>query len=121
MLYKASQYREFGEDVHRFLNNLLVLRGVLERAQNESEGLIGFDEFGGLKNLNEILGDYRKTLSDCETLLLNRKHFEYRNGIIDSMRWNATVAKEISDLRYRIHIHNLKVSISFAFQSMYMT
>lgn len=93
------------------LSNLEVLKRVLEDAQNQTGTLRDLREFQGHKSLRRLLGDYDATLKECELLLENRKYFESRNGIIFNIKWNAIVDGEVSALRERLGIHNVKVSL----------
>jgi hypothetical protein len=104
------QYREFGEDVQSLANNLFVLDEVLKRAQRQSASDVTVQDFRGLRNLNEILGNFRQTLDDCEKLLLERSCFEKRDGFVNNILWNTQVATDIQVLRERVRFHNIKVS-----------
>lgn len=106
---EARQYREFGEDVQHFLQNLEVLRGVLNNAHTQTNSLSALTEFQGLKSLRQILGDYEATLNDCKSFLRDNRHFDLRNGVIYNMRWNFSLADNVAALRDRINIHDLKV------------
>jgi hypothetical protein len=105
------QYREFGDDIKSLANNLFVLDEVLKRAQKQSSSRVSVREFRGLSNLNQILGNFRQTLDQCEKLLSEKAYFQKDGGFVKNILWNTQgAADDVLGLRERVRFHNIKAS-----------
>jgi hypothetical protein len=96
-------------------NNLFVLDEVLKRAQKQSSSQISIQEFRGLSNLNQILGNFRQTLDECDKLLSEKTYFQKDGGFVKNILWNTQgAADDVLALRERVRFHNIKASSSSA-------
>ena len=60
-------------------------------------------------DFSEIVGDYMKTLKECEELLNKKRNFDRQRGFIKAVVWNARIEPEVSQLTTRLYFHNVKV------------
>lgn len=62
------------------------------------------------KSLDQILGNYNRTLADCERLLRDKAKFRHdsRNFVLNIV-WNIEVEPEVTRLRERLAFHNVKI------------
>ena len=56
------------------------------------------------------MGDFKKTLSDCEKLLSENASFEKEDGFVKNIIWNTKIAGDVTDLRERVRLHDIKVN-----------
>jgi hypothetical protein len=110
------RYKEFAEDVKSFANNLELISGVVETAQRQTSRtsqtsllLSPSQATSGLRTTNRILGDFNKTLEDCDLLLRDERHFELKDGFVHNIRYYNEVDPKVQRLRERIAFHNIKV------------
>jgi hypothetical protein len=93
-------------------NNLFVLDEVLKRAQVQSSSPVSVQEFRGLSNLNQILGDFRQTLNECDTLLADKAYFQKEGNFVKNIQWNMQgAADDVLKLRDRVRFHNIKAGL----------
>jgi hypothetical protein len=64
-----------------------------------------------LSSLREIVGDYQKTLVDCEKLLEENPEFRKKGNFAYNIEWNAFIQPRVDQLRRRLHSHNSKILI----------
>lgn len=108
----ARQYAEFGRDVRGLAENLDILGRVVDKAgqsfhQETASKLepLRWDR----PSLNEIIGDYHETLTECCTLIENNHRYRLSSGPLRNIEWNVLVAPAADRLRARIALHNSKV------------
>ena len=106
------KYIEFGLNIKGLAHNLDRVQQVVQnitdpietqRSQNSLTSSWNSTDFA------EIVGDYHKTLKECEELLLKKKNFSRHNGFVKGVIWNHRIEPEISLLNTRIYYHALKV------------
>jgi hypothetical protein len=64
-----------------------------------------------LSSLREIIGDYQKTLTDCQKLLEENHEFRKNRNIAYNVGWNMVIQPKVEHLRKRLECHNSKISI----------
>jgi hypothetical protein len=113
LTFEEKQYREFGSDIQSLLGSINLLKEVLQKAKRETNSNLTLEHFRGFDNLNQVVGDFKKTLSDCEKLLSENASFEKENGFVKNIIWNTKIAGDVTDLRERVRLHDIKVNYIF--------
>lgn len=109
-----KQYIEFGVAIQNLGKNLEKVKKVTENARDQlqRDRLQSFDddELLDTKSLDQILGNYNRTLADCERLLRDKAKFRHdsRNFVLNIV-WNVEVEPEVTRLRERLAFHNVKI------------
>ena len=63
-----------------------------------------------LHPVSQAIGDFRKTIADCEKLLSDNDRFERDSaGFVDNVVWHLSTQRDVEILRERIHFHGTKV------------
>ena len=63
-----------------------------------------------LHPVSQAIGDFRKTLADCEKLLNDNSRFQRDSaGFVDNVVWHLSTQRDVDILRERIHFHGTKV------------
>ncbi len=62
-------------------------------------------------SLNEIIGDYQRTIHECRRLLLSNRQYGLGVGPLRNMEWNILVQPQAAALQKRILHHNSKILI----------
>ncbi|KAK1477723.1 hypothetical protein CCUS01_16545 [Colletotrichum cuscutae] len=108
----TRQYAEFGRDVRGLAENLDILGRVVDKAGQSFHQETAF-KLEPLRwdrsSLNEIIGDYHETLTECCTLIENNHRYRLSSGPLRNIEWNVLVAPAADRLRARIALHNSKV------------
>ncbi|KDN60445.1 hypothetical protein CSUB01_00551 [Colletotrichum sublineola] len=106
----TRQYAEFGRDVRGLAENLDILTRVVKQAD---ESLRRESAFKPLRwdpsSLQEIIGDYNETLTECRTLIADNNRYRSSGGPLRNIEWNVLVAPAADRLRARIALHNSKL------------
>jgi hypothetical protein len=56
------------------------------------------------------LGDFRKTIEDCDVLLKDKSRFRRDSaGFVRNIQWNLMVAEQVRRLRERVAFHSIKM------------
>ncbi|KAK1623925.1 hypothetical protein BDP81DRAFT_438373 [Colletotrichum phormii] len=108
----TRQYAEFGRDVRGLAENLDILSRVVDKAGQSLHQERAF-QLEPLRwdrsSLDEIIGDYHETLTECCTLIENNHRYRLSSGPLRNIEWNVLVAPAADRLRARIALHNSKV------------
>ena len=64
-----------------------------------------------LTSLREIIGDYHKTLTDCEKLLQENHEFKKNRNFAYNVEWNLVLQPKVDQLRLKLDFHNTKILI----------
>ncbi len=64
-----------------------------------------------LSSLREIIGDYQRTLTDCQKLLEENREFRKNRNFAYNIEWNIVIQPKVEHLRKRLECHNSKISI----------
>ncbi|EOD46039.1 hypothetical protein UCRNP2_7226 [Neofusicoccum parvum UCRNP2] len=109
-----KQYIEFGVAIQSLGRNLEQVKKVAENAYSQLQRgrLQPFDlsELMDTKSLDQILGNYGKTLQDCERLLKDKSKFRHDSrNFVQNIVWNIEIEPEVTRLRERLAFHNVKI------------
>ncbi|KAF2207525.1 hypothetical protein CERZMDRAFT_102418 [Cercospora zeae-maydis SCOH1-5] len=111
------RYANFRREVLEFKELLDKLNAALEDAQRrwEKKALSGIRPLGrDLESERKtIVGDFHKTLKECDALLQKNKHFRDRDShVLENLRYNLGQQEIKADLlRRRLHFHSLKIRL----------
>ncbi|OHF04642.1 hypothetical protein CORC01_00113 [Colletotrichum orchidophilum] len=106
----TRQYSEFGRDVKGLAENLDILNRVVNKADQSLRQEGAFKPLRwDRSSLDEIIGDYEETLTECCTLIENNHRYRLSSGPLRNIEWNVLVAPAAERLRARIALHNSKV------------
>ncbi|EEH43786.2 uncharacterized protein PADG_00075 [Paracoccidioides brasiliensis Pb18] len=110
----GTQYADFVNDVRSLATNLENVYRVASNAASQVEvGTLGrprdSTKIWDLRSLNEIVGDYHKTLRDCEKLIRDNYRYNNASSPRQGISWNVLVQPDVERLRNRISLHNLKI------------
>ncbi|PMD45938.1 hypothetical protein L207DRAFT_628596 [Hyaloscypha variabilis F] len=119
-LNASRQHQEFWNDVKVLEENLRNILLVIENAKAtwvqhslprmRSPGLplqIDWE----LSSIGEIVGDYQKTLYDCQKLLDDNPELRKNRNFAYNIEWNYVLEPEVDQLRKRLQFHNTKILI----------
>ena len=107
-------YLRFGGEIKSFANNLQQLVAVIEHANSQRPQRPWRDPDDecqvALQPVSEAVGDFRKTLKECEKLLGDNERFRRdRAGFVDNVVWHMSTQRDVDSLRERVHFHSTKV------------
>ncbi len=114
-----QQYIDFGISIKGLAQNLRNVEGII---RNANEGLRSHSlrkPVWDLEELEDIVGDYEKTLRECDGLLSRESSFQKRHGFVYNIMWNVRIEPEIARLKDSITFHKLKVLSHLAPSVMY--
>ncbi|KAN0075078.1 hypothetical protein V8E54_007689 [Elaphomyces granulatus] len=108
-----QKYRDFGEDIRLLAINLDLISNIVQRAQDQAAVLKGNNPiYQPAPAEHQILGNFRETLNDCESLLDDQRYFAKRDGFVSNVSFYYQIDPEVQKLRGRIAVHNIKVNRS---------
>jgi hypothetical protein len=102
-------YKEFGEDIRKLAINLDLLLNVLQRAEYQGGPPNQTRQNPGPGAEDQVLGDFKGTLNDCEILLNNQRFFQRSGGFVKNLCWYSQVEPEVRNIRERMTCLNIKV------------
>jgi hypothetical protein len=106
----ATQYHEFGQDIHRLYENLGQLEKVFQSVQARSTRKIPAGHaFYDASSLNTILEEPFKTIKGCRDLLRRRDSFSEERGAIKNIYWNILIEADVAQLHTKVKCHNVKI------------
>ena len=116
----GTQYKDFGADIKSLAENLNNISEVIDYAKatwtqqslqlSRSRGPPVQKDWD-LTSLREIIGDYYKTLTDCEKLLQENHEFKKNRNFAYNIEWNLVLQPKVDQLRRRLDSHNTKILI----------
>jgi len=106
------QFIEFGNDIKDLAQNLKDITSVVSNASRQLQQSPNEDGLWDLSSLAEIIGDYHRTLTDCQDILHENSQFSQNTNPLYNIQWNVLVQPRIDRLRSRLQFHNSKVSIA---------
>jgi hypothetical protein len=116
----GQQYQDFGNDIKSLAENLSNIKRVIENARStwsgeslrlaRSRGPFQQREWD-LSSLNEIIGDYQRTLVDCRKLLEENHEFRRSRNVACNIGWNVVIQPKVDGLRRKLESHNSKIAI----------
>ncbi|OCL12417.1 hypothetical protein AOQ84DRAFT_386154 [Glonium stellatum] len=105
------QFTEFGSDIKDLAQNLKDITSVVSNASRQRQQSPNEDGLWELSSLVEIIGDYERTLTDCQGLLHENRQFSQNTNPAYNIQWNVLVQPRIDRLRSRLQFHNSKIGI----------
>ena len=109
---EERKYYEFGCNINGLAQILIKVQEVVKEVTNPADNRQSNSTLTTVwdtTDFSEIVGDYLKTLKECEDLLHKKKSFDRQNGFVRAVVWNSRIEPEISHLNNRIYYHALKV------------
>ena len=61
--------------------------------------------------MHEIIGDYHKTITDCQKLLNENPEFRKSRNFAYNIEWNFVLQPKVEQLRKRLEFHNTKILV----------
>ncbi|KAH8703793.1 hypothetical protein BGW36DRAFT_355196 [Talaromyces proteolyticus] len=105
-----SLYSEFGDNVKGLAANLKDLHKVIESlSQNGQPRDSSYTDSSYGVTLVDIIGDYGRTLQDCEKFLKDKECFKWKDGFITNIFWNFNIAGKVQGLKDRVTFLNIKL------------
>lgn len=111
--WEERKYVEFGNNINGLAQILYKVQEVVKEVTNPADGQQSNSTLTTVwdtADFSEIVGDYLKTLKECEDLLHRKKNFDRQNGFVRAAVWNSRIEPEISHLNDRLSYHSLKVN-----------
>jgi hypothetical protein len=62
-----------------------------------------------MNSLVDIIGDYGKTLQDCDRFLKDKERFNWQGDFVHNIIWNFSIASEVQTLKDRVAFLNIKL------------
>lgn len=107
----SLQFIEFGNDIKDLAQNLKDITSVVSNASRQLQQSPNEDGLWDLSSLVEIIGDYHRTLTDCQDILHENSQFSQNTNPLYNIQWNVLVQPRIDRLRSRLQFHNSKIAI----------
>lgn len=108
-------YLRFGREIESFTESLQQLEAVIDHA-NRQRPRRPFRNHNdecrhALQPLSQLVGDFKKTLDECEKLLNDHERFKRDTaGFVDNVVWHVSTQRDVDILRERVHFHATKVA-----------
>lgn len=110
---KAKRHDEFYRDVEALYQSLLALDDIISDADRDLKQQLSNARLRcDWRSLNEIIGDCKSTLDDCQELLSRNKRFANPSGPVQNIKWNIFVQSDVDVLRSRIRQHVEKIALA---------
>lgn len=112
------QYAELGDDIKSLAQNLDYIQNIVRNASlSWQQQALRLRHLRGpapqkewdLSSIQEIIGDYKTTLADCEKLLEENPEFRTNRGAIYNVEWNLVIRPKVIHLKKRLEAHNTKI------------
>lgn len=107
-------YLRFGREIESFSDNLKQLEAVVNQTNRQRPRRTWRnpdDECRlALQPVSQAVGDFRKTLEECEKLLNDHERFRRDEaGFVDNVVWHLSTQRDVDILRERVQFHTTKV------------
>ncbi|KAL9631802.1 MAG: hypothetical protein Q9204_004060 [Flavoplaca sp. TL-2023a] len=109
-------YLQFGREIEFLSESLKQLGAVINNADSQRPrrrwGNPDQESRVALQPVCQAVGDFRKTLDECEKLLNDHERFR-RNpaGFVDNVVWHVSTQRDVEILKGRVHFHATKLLI----------
>ncbi|KAH8590512.1 hypothetical protein B0O99DRAFT_304096 [Bisporella sp. PMI_857] len=100
-------YHEFGDNINGLACNLDNLQKIVGYLAENNNGQ--FLDSSYMTSLADIIGDYGKTLQDCENFLKDKERFSWQGDFVNNIVWNFSIALEVQTLNDRVAFFNIKL------------
>jgi len=112
-----AKYIEFGDDVQFLGDKLAALGDSFKIASRERQRRVASSVGQAVRDAvierdrKEIVGDFNKTLKDCQKFLVENSQLLHRSaGVPDTVQWHLGGAQsKVTTLRGRIQSHSTKI------------
>ncbi|KAL8975099.1 MAG: hypothetical protein Q9197_000678 [Variospora fuerteventurae] len=109
-------YLRFGREIESFTESLQQLEAVIDHANRQRPRRpwrTHDDECRhALQPLSQLVGDFKKTLDECEKLLNDHERFQRDTaGFVDNVVWHVSTQRDVDILRERVHFHTTKLLV----------
>ena len=111
------RYLEFGRQIKSLGGSLSTLDSVIANADKQNQlprrpWHSDADRYGPSWDvLPEVVGDFKKTLEECDNLLKDRSKFQYSQaGFIENVIWWSSVEGDVNALSERVRFHMMKLT-----------
>lgn len=111
------RYLEFGREIQSLGGSLSTLLSVIANADKQNQlprrpWHSDAERYGQSWDvLPEVVGDFKKTLDECDSLLKDRSKFQYsQGGFIENVIWWSSVEGDVNALRERVRFHMMKLT-----------
>ena len=107
-------YHKFGRELESFTETLQQLVTIIKHANGQRPrrpwGYPDDECRVALHPVSQAIGDFRKTIADCERLLNDNERFQRDSaGFVDNVVWHLSTQRDVEILRERVHFHKTKV------------
>ncbi|KAI4181527.1 MAG: hypothetical protein LQ346_006756 [Caloplaca aetnensis] len=109
-------YLRFGREIESFSDNLKQLEAVVNQTNRQRPRRTWRnpdDECRlALQPVSQAVGDFRKTLEECEKLLNDHERFRRDEaGFVDNVVWHLSTQRDVDILRERVQFHTTKLLV----------
>ncbi|CAL8584243.1 hypothetical protein XPA_009848 [Xanthoria parietina] len=109
-------YLRFGREIQSFAENLQQLEAVVDNANRQRPprrwGNPDSECRVALEPVSQAVGDFQKTLAECEKLLGDHERFRRdAAGFVDNVVWHLSTQRDVDLLRERVQFHATKLLI----------
>ncbi|KAG6999498.1 hypothetical protein G7Y79_00034g069210 [Physcia stellaris] len=109
-------YLKFGRELESFTETLQQLVTIIKHANGQRPrrpwGYPDDECRVALHPVSQAIGDFRKTIADCERLLNDNERFQRDSaGFVDNVVWHLSTQRDVEILRERIHFHKTKLLV----------
>ncbi|PMD42878.1 hypothetical protein L207DRAFT_563707 [Hyaloscypha variabilis F] len=102
-------YNEFGDNVQALTTNLEDLHKIVGYLGGNGPNGGRFLDASYMSSLVDIIGDYRRTLQDCDQFLKDKERFSWEGDFVNNIIWNFSIASEVQTLKDRVAFLNIKL------------
>ncbi|KIV90624.1 hypothetical protein, variant [Exophiala mesophila] len=103
----ATQYAQFGRAFFGLADSLNYLVQELKDAYQHATQ----QSRGDFTALDEIIGDYWRTIIDCKALYEKNRLYGMRSGPLANIEWNLVIQPEAAALQQRLLLQQTKIQI----------
>ncbi|KAF2264190.1 hypothetical protein CC78DRAFT_568495 [Lojkania enalia] len=110
----SQRYLEFYNALYQLKDNLETIQRITQEADEKfhqhrlgSYGPSSYD----LTPLQEIIGNLKLTIEECQQWLHDNRKFEHRNGVITNIIYNIDIDPEAVQLTQKLSFHNVKIGL----------
>jgi len=114
-----AQYRDFGNDVRNLARNLENVYNVVANAENSWRQRLPGEKSFDLSALSEIIGDYQRTIRECDQVLKENRRFALHDNFAFNIQFNVLVEPRVRRLKERIQFHSTKILVLLKPLEMY--
>lgn len=107
------RYLQFGTEIRLLGDSLKRLENIIANADVQHPRRPWHKETDriGPNTLQEVTGDFIRTLTECQTLLDDNSKFHRSSAnFIDNLVWWSATERDVIGLRERVHFHLTKVN-----------